>query len=245
MSKPRINLLPYRQERRAQKQREFCVMTVIAAVVGLVIAGFGSLILNERLDNQNARNQLLTTEIAKLDSQIKEIDKIRAAIHEAVLRKKAVEELQNNRTVAVHLFDELIRQLPEGVYLKAEKQKGYLVTVDGYAQSNAHISAFMRNIEGSDWLENPKLVVSRLVTITEKTPGQRVAGKKNRTVIRHDRQAFEFTMNFTIRTTAKKHPIVAPGSPLVVPLPAATPAAPAKPAAAKTAMLDEGDRSWN
>ena len=105
-----------------------------------------------RIDNQNSRNALLKTEIAKLDEQIKEIDKLREQTQALLARKQVVETLQTNRTEAVHLLDQLVRQLPDGIYLRSVKQAGAKVTLIGYAQSNARVSTLMRNIEASPWL---------------------------------------------------------------------------------------------
>ncbi|MDR0588846.1 MAG: PilN domain-containing protein [Burkholderiales bacterium] len=198
MSRPRINLLPYRQERRAQKQREFAFLAVAAAIVGIVIVIFGIQVLNAQLENQQDRNVLLQTGISALDQEIKEIDALRAKIRVAVDRKKTVESLQNTRTTAVHLMDQMIRQLPEGVYLNKATQKADNITVTGYAQSNAHVSTFMRNIEGSEWIESPQLVVTQVVEVKDSTPGQKKGdGMQPKT-------AYEFTMKFKIKTVRNK-----------------------------------------
>jgi len=194
MSRPRINLLPYRQEKRARKQREFTMMMVIAVVAGLLIVFGIWKWLDSRIEAQQARNQILQTEITKLDKQIKEVDKLREEIKQAIDRKKTIEALQANRSQAVHLLDQMVRQLPEGLYLQSLKQKGNTVTVVGFAQSNAHVSAFMRNIEASKWLLNPKLVEIKLVEIKQdqKTPGKGVAIKKGATIS-------QFTLNFDVK----------------------------------------------
>ncbi|MDR2711102.1 MAG: PilN domain-containing protein [Burkholderiales bacterium] len=194
MSRPRINLLPYRQEKRARKQREFGFMAVISLIVGLAIVFAAWKWLDGMIETQKSRNQLLQTEITKLDKQIKEIDKLREDIRLAVERKKTIETLQANRSQAVHLLDQMVRQLPEGLYLQSLKQKGNTVTAVGYAQSNAHVSALMRNIEASQWLANPKLVEIKLVEIKEdqKTPTKGVAVKRGTTVS-------QFTLNFDVK----------------------------------------------
>jgi type IV pilus assembly protein PilN len=120
-------------------------------------------ILAARIENQNSRNNLLKAEIAKLDEQIKEIDRLREQIQAVLARKQVVETLQANRSETVHLLDQLVRQLPDGVYLRSIKQTGDKVQLVGYAQSNARVSTLMRNIESSPWLGNPQLVEVQLV----------------------------------------------------------------------------------
>ncbi|MCL2298290.1 MAG: PilN domain-containing protein [Proteobacteria bacterium] len=195
MSRPRINLLPYRQEKRARKLREFNTMMVFAAFAGVAIVFFAWKWFDNRIEAQQDRNQFLTSEIAKLDKQIQEIDKLREEIRQAVERKKTVETLQANRSQAVHLLDQMVHQLPEGLYLQSLKQKGNTVTVVGYAQSNAHVSAFMRNIEASRWLDNARLVEIKLTEIKEdrQAPGRGVVVKRGTTVN-------EFTLNFDVKT---------------------------------------------
>src|SRR3984893_10464694 len=142
----RINLLPHREQKRQARQRQFVSMAVGLLVMGLATVGLVHVVIAARIDNQNSRNALLTTEIAKLDEQIKEIDKLREQTQALLARKQIVETLQANRTEAVHLLDQLVRQLPDGLYLKSVKQTGGKVTLVGYAQSNARVSTLMRNI---------------------------------------------------------------------------------------------------
>lgn len=182
----RINLLPHREQKRQARQRQFVGLAVMLAVLGVAIVALVHVVLNARIDNQNSRNQLLRTKIAELDSQIKEIDKLRDQIQQVLARKRVVEALQANRNEAVHLLDQLVRQLPEGIYLTSVKQTDRKVQIVGYAQSNARVSTLMRNIEGSAWLEKPELVEIRLVTV----PGTQGAGAQNLN---------QFTLNFLIR----------------------------------------------
>jgi type IV pilus assembly protein PilN len=195
MSRPRINLLPHRQEKRARQQREFVTMAVFAFFVGALIAGAGWIWLDSNIEAQQARNQLLQSEIAKLDNQIKEIDKLREDIRQAVERKKTVEALQANRSQAVHLLDQMVNRLPEGLYLQSLRQRGNTVTVVGYAQSNAHVSAFMRSIEASRWLANPRLVEIKLTEVREdrRAPTRGATAQRGTTVN-------EFTLNFDVKT---------------------------------------------
>jgi type IV pilus assembly protein PilN len=195
MSRPHINLLPYRQEKRARKQREFSTMMAFAFIVGAAIVFAAWKWLDTMIETQQARNQLLTSEIAKLDKQIQEIDKLREEIRQAVERKKTVETLQANRSQAVHLLDQMVYQLPEGLYLQSLRQRGNTVTVVGYAQSNAHVSAFMRNIEASRWLTNARLVEIKLAELREdrQAPGRGA-------VVKRGTMVNEFTLNFDVKT---------------------------------------------
>ncbi len=159
MSTPiRINLLPHREQKRLARQRQFVTLAVMLGVLAVGIVGLVHILLAGQIDNQNSRNKLLKTEIAKLDEQIKAIDKLRDQIQQVISRKQVVETLQANRNDAVHLFDQLVRQLPDGVYLRSVKQVGTRVTVNGYAQSNARVSTLMRNLEASPVMERPDLV---------------------------------------------------------------------------------------
>src|SRR5512138_1165601 len=181
----RINLLPHREERRRARQRQFVSLSVVLAVFSLAVIALVHAIFAAQIENQNSRNQLLKTEIAKLDEQIKEIDRLREQIQAVISRKQVVETLQANRSEAVHLFDQLVRQLPDGVYLRSIKQVGAKVTLNGYAQSNARVSTLMRNIESSPWVDKPELVEIKLVNAPGAAPS---AGLK----------MSEFTLNLQV-----------------------------------------------
>ncbi|HEV3241600.1 MAG TPA: PilN domain-containing protein [Casimicrobiaceae bacterium] len=161
----RINLLPHREQKRQARQRQFVSMAIGLAILGIAVVGLGHVIIASLIENQNSKNNLLKTEIAKLDEQIKEIDRLRDQTQALLARKQVVETLQANRTEAVHLLDQLVRQLPDGVYLKSVKQADAKVTLVGYAQSNARVSTLMRNIENSPWLTAPELVEIRSVPL--------------------------------------------------------------------------------
>ena len=154
----RINLLPHREQRRKARQRQFVSLAIGLAILGLAVILLVHVIIGAQIETQESRNNLLKTEIAKLDEQIKEIDKLREQTQALLARKQVVETLQSNRTEAVHLLDQMVRQLPDGIYLKSLKQVGAKVTLVGYAQSNARVSTLMRNIESSPWLQTPELV---------------------------------------------------------------------------------------
>ena len=161
----RINLLPHREQKRQARQRQFVSLVVGLAILALAVVGLGHVVIAARIDNQNGRNTLLKNEIAKLDEQLKEIDRLRDQTQSLLARKQVVETLQANRTEAVHLLDQLVRQLPDGVYLKSVKQSGTRVTLTGYAQSNARVSTLMRNMESSPWLGQPELVEIKSVAL--------------------------------------------------------------------------------
>jgi len=158
MTAIRINLLPHREAKRAQQQKALVAMIVSAAVAGLVVVIIGHVMISGMIDRQNRRNDFLKQEIAKLDVQIKEIAQLKEKTNALLDRKKVVEALQVNRAESVHLFDELARRLPDGMYLSSLKQSGDKLTLSGFAQSSARVSALMRNIEASQWLTAPRLI---------------------------------------------------------------------------------------
>lgn len=160
-----INLLPHRAERRKAQQRQFAVLAGATAAIGIGIVVLVHGFLAQRIDTQNQRNHYLDEQIALLDKQIDEIRKLKEQTQAMLERKKVVESLQSNRTEAVRLLDQLVRQLPDGLYLKAVKQTADVVNVIGYATSNARVSTLMRNFEASPWLEAPTLVEIKAVRV--------------------------------------------------------------------------------
>ena len=164
----RINLLPHRDERRKRARTHFAVLAGMTAVLGIVIWGAGHVLNANRVAAQQDRNTFLKAEIAKLDKQIADIKKLKDEIQALLARKQIIETLQADRAQTVHLLDQLVRQMPEGVYLKSVKQKGLLVHLDGYSQSNARVSTLMRNIESSPWLEKPDLIQIKATTVDKK-----------------------------------------------------------------------------
>src|SRR5258706_9754354 len=161
----KINLLPHREERRKRARTHFAVLGGMTAALGLVIVAFGWFIYQQRIDHQEERNKIMKSEIAKLDKEIDEIKEVKDKIAALLARKQVIETLQTDRVQTVHLLDELVRQVPEGVFLRSVKQKGPGINLVGYAQSNARVSTLMRNIESSPWLANPSLVEIRAVTL--------------------------------------------------------------------------------
>ncbi|UNK43127.1 PilN domain-containing protein [Luteimonas sp. S4-F44] len=155
----RINLLPWRAERRRQRQKEFMAMAVLAAVAGIVLWLLVNMYYNAQLDGQHARNAFLQQQIAELDREIVEIDGLDRQRTRLLARKAVIEELQGNRSQMVHLFDQLVRTIPDGVLLTSLKQEGQLLTLEGRSQSNARVSTYMRALEGSGWMTNPQLAV--------------------------------------------------------------------------------------
>lgn len=158
MTPVRINLLPHRQQRRAQRQRMFVVLAVIVAGLGLAAIAIGQIQLINAKNTQDRRNTFLQTEITKLDKQIAEIKQLRDKTQDLLARKNVVEALQGNRAEVVRLFDELTRRLPDGLYLKSVKQSGDSVALSGYAQSSARVSTYMRALDETPLFQDPVLV---------------------------------------------------------------------------------------
>lgn len=155
----RINLLPWRAERRKQRQREFYGMLGLAAVGGLLLSLMVWFYYDRQVSGQNERNTYLQAEIDKVKEQNKEIDRLDAQKDRLLARKRVIEELQAKRSQMVHLFDALVRTIPDGVVLTALKQEGDVLTLEGRTQSNARVSAYMRNLETSGWMTNPELSI--------------------------------------------------------------------------------------
>lgn len=160
----RINLLPHRELKRKRKQQQFLMMLGLVVALGAAIWFSGHYYMSDQLEQQQGRNAYLESEIATLDKQIAEIKKLQELTAALLQRKKVVESLQANRAETVYLLDQLVRQLPDGVYLKGIQQKGNRVGITGYAQSNARVSTFMRNLEASPYLEKPSLIEIKAVT---------------------------------------------------------------------------------
>jgi type IV pilus assembly protein PilN len=181
----RINLLPHREERRKRARQHFYFVAGGTAVLALLIVGLMHTFYAAKIDTQNERNLFLKGENAKLDKEIAEIKKLRDEIQALLARKQVIETLQADRAQTVHLLDELVRQMPEGVYLKALTQKELRVNLVGYAQSNARVSTLMRNIESSPWMERPELVEVKASTVDK-------------------RRVSEFNLNLSLKRAAAK-----------------------------------------
>jgi type IV pilus assembly protein PilN len=179
----RVNLLPHREEKRQRRKQQFAVLAGLTATLALVAGGLVWFLLDQQVTQQQANVAYMKDEIGKLDKQIDEIRKIREETQSLLAKKQVVEGLQSNRSEPVQLLDQLLRQLPEGVFLKAVRQTGTKIRVEGYAQSNARVSALMRNLGASPYLENPELVEIKAVNLNQ-NPNQRVN---------------EFSMNISIK----------------------------------------------
>ncbi len=161
----RVNLLPHRQIRREAKQREFGLMALFTAVAACAILFVAYTIINSKVESQLERNQRLNNAITKLDKEIADIKDLREQISAMLERKQVVENLQTNRSQAVIVFDELSRQLPEGMYLKSVKQEGKVITIEGVADTNARVATLVRNFNQSNWLESPILIEIKAITV--------------------------------------------------------------------------------
>lgn len=164
----RINLLPHREERRKRARQHYFVVAGGTAVVGILVVGLMHTFYATKIETQTDRNRFLKSEIVKLDKDIAEIKKLRDEIQALLARKQVIETLQADRAQTVHLLDELVRQMPDGVYLRSVSQKGLRVNLIGYAQSNARVSTLMRNIEASPWLEKPELIEVKSANVDKK-----------------------------------------------------------------------------
>ncbi|WP_298395899.1 PilN domain-containing protein [uncultured Azonexus sp.] len=179
----RINLLPHREEARKARREQFYVLSGLISVLAIVVIFAVYSLIDAQIEAQGRKNDFLKQEIALLDKQLEQIKRLREQTQALLARKQVIEDLQRDRGETVYLLSELVRQVPEGVYLKSLKQEGVNVNVTGYAQSNARVSALMRNIEGSSWMENPRLIETKAVVLN----GRRVN---------------EFGMDFTLSRAA-------------------------------------------
>ncbi len=164
----RINLLPWRAERRKLRQKDFLGMLGLAVAAGVLASFLVVSWYSGRISNQNGRNDYLKAQIAKVDTQIKEIEELDKKKGKLLARKEVIEQLQSNRSQMVHLFDSLVRTIPDGVSLMSIKQEGDILTLGGRSQSNARVSTYMRNLEGSGWMTNPDL---NIIEAKEGNPG--------------------------------------------------------------------------
>ena len=162
-----INLLPWREKQRAERKREFGVLALLALILTGAVLGYWHWYNDQLIAYQEQRNAYLKREIAEFDKKIREIRNLEKVRKQLIARMEVVADLQSQRPLVVHLFDELVTTLPDGVYLDSVVQKGDKITVRGQAESNARISAYMRNIEASPWLSAPELRI-----IEQKSGGQ-------------------------------------------------------------------------
>lgn len=186
----RINLLPHREQRRKQRKNAFIAMLVGAAVLGALVVVLVGIVIANRISSQTQRNDFIKAENRRLDVEIKEIATLKAEIESLKARQQAVEDLQGDRNQPVYLLDELVKQVPEGVYLRSFKQEGQRVALNGYAQSNERVSELLRNLSNnSPWLERPDLIEIKAVTAGQGKDAKRV---------------FDFTINVGIKRPRDK-----------------------------------------
>jgi type IV pilus assembly protein PilN len=188
-----INLLPYREERRRMRKRQFGTQVGLVAALALAIVLLVHVLVSGNITAQQERNQFLKQELARLDKEIGEIGRLKQEVAALLARKQVIERLQSDRAQAVHLFDQLVRQVPEGVYLRQVKQVGLGINLQGYSQSNARVSTLMRNLAESAYLENPVLVEIKSATV-------------------NNRRVSEFSMNVSLReqASAQSKPVTTP-----------------------------------
>ena len=246
----RINLLPWRAERRKQRQREFGVMLGMAALGGLLLSLLIWFYYDMQVSGQQDRNAYLQTEIDKVKKQNEEIKRLDEQKSRLLARKAVIEQLQAKRSQMVHLFDALVRTIPDGVVLTALTQDGDMLTLEGRTQSNARVSAYMRNLEVSGWMTNPELSI-----IEASTPDKDKDARPGNLVA--DIKALPYTFKVTVKLPAQSDESVTPGvnadgsvaapgaaAPAVAPLAAgpdaAAPAAPAAPVAPGQAPAQPG-----
>jgi type IV pilus assembly protein PilN len=181
-----INLLPHREEKRKRRKIAFFAGLGGAALGGLLVVGIWFTVLEQLKSAQQARNEFLKSEIAKLDAQIKDIAALSAEIESLKARQKAVEDLQTDRNIPVYLLNELVKQTPEGVYLTAIRQNDQVVAINGIAQTNERVSEFLRNtLYNSPWLERPELIEIKAANV--------------QTGARESRRLFDFSMRVTLK----------------------------------------------
>ena len=176
----RVNLLPHRAERRKAQRKHLAILAGMVAALAISIVVLVHGVIAGYISIQTDRNEFLKKEISQLDKEIDEIKKLKEDITALLARKQVIEQLQSDRAQSVYLLEQLVRQVPDGVYIKSVKQQGIKVNLTGYAQSNARVSTLMRNIASSPYLENPDLVEIKSATVANK----RVA---------------EFTMNLSLK----------------------------------------------
>ncbi|MDR1164209.1 MAG: PilN domain-containing protein [Candidatus Accumulibacter sp.] len=183
----RINLLPHREEKRRAKRQQFYGLCCLILILGGLIVFLGYTLIDGTITAQQEKNDFLKREILALDKQIDQIKRLREQTQALLSRKQIIESLQRDRSRAVHLLSELVKQMPEGIYIRSVKQVDAKVSVNGFAQSSARVSALMRNIEASPWLERPQLIEVKASTVDR-------------------RRVNEFNMDFYMKSAAAPAP---------------------------------------
>ena len=183
----RINLLPHREEKRKAKRQQFYGLLGLVSILAVLVVFLVYTIIDGYVSAQDAKNGFLKKEIAVLDKQIDQIKRLKEQTQALLARKQIIESLQRDRAEAVHVLSEVVKQMPEGVYIRSLKQDGTKISLIGYAQSSARVSTLMRNIEASQWLERPLLIEIKAVTVDK-------------------RRLNEFSMNAAVKRVATKEP---------------------------------------
>ncbi|WP_018971515.1 PilN domain-containing protein [Rudaea cellulosilytica] len=207
-----INLLPWRAERRRQRERDFYLMLAAAAVSAVLAWLVWGWWMNQRIDDQEGRNGYLRTEIQQLEGKLKEIKDLETTKAKLLARKQIIEQLQASRSQMVHLFDELVRTIPDGVRLASIKQTGDQLALEGVAQANGDVANYMRNLDASNWMQRSDLKKTEI----------KGSDKRNR---------YEFGLSVKLRSAEQQPNAAAPGN---------TPAKPDAPPAAKPAAVPAG-----
>ncbi|NNJ98634.1 MAG: PilN domain-containing protein [Gammaproteobacteria bacterium] len=154
-----INLLPWREELRKEKTQQFATITGFSLILTVCVIAAIHFTIDSQITHQQRRNKVLNDEITRLDVALKEIEGLEETKEKLLSRMDIIQSLQQKRPQIVHLFDEIVRTIPEGIYLTGIKQNGNSININGVAESNGRVSAYMRNIDTSDWMSTPKLTV--------------------------------------------------------------------------------------
>jgi type IV pilus assembly protein PilN len=179
----RINLLPWREELRRERQRQFMLSTLMTGVLGVILVFLIGLVFDQRISHQNLRNQTIQAEIAQLEGRIQRINQLEQTRARLLSRKAIIEDLQASRSLTVELMDKMAKSIPVGVTLNTVRQQGTNITFSGYSQSNARVSAYLQSLEQSDLFHDPQL---RVVRTAERAP--------------HPGEPYEFTISATLRS---------------------------------------------
>ncbi len=185
---PRINLLPWREDQRKKRQQNFMISMAGSLIAGIVVVVLTIVAYAQMVDYQQSRNLRLESEIVELEKSISEIDGLEAQKERLLARMEIIERLQRSRPEIVHLFDEMTRQLPEGVYLNGMRQSGMSVELQGVAQSSTRVSALMRQIDASEWMTDPGVIK---VETTESGPARQAEFVVNLKQVNRDDAAME------------------------------------------------------
>ena len=164
----RINLLPHREEKRKARRQQFYSLLGMVTVLGAMIVFLVYTVISGYVSTQESKNEFLKQKIAVLDKEIEQIKRLKEQTQALLARKQVIESLQRDRAETVRLLSELVKQMPEGVYIRSLRQEGVKISLGGYAQSNARVSTLMRNIEASPWLENPRLIEIKAVQVDKR-----------------------------------------------------------------------------